>query len=124
LWTTDCSKLQSRFSFPCVCPILGFSSQIGSKITLQWKPLNVIALGQRQSDNINQKVTIYGSTKYIKSKLGRSNIDRINRMITLSLITLSGFHCLTKNIRCDIVKDKSSVRLILNGQSHFITMFG
>jgi hypothetical protein len=37
-------------------------------VLLQWKLLNVIALGQ--SDNINQIITIADSMEYIKSNLG------------------------------------------------------
>jgi len=34
---------------------------------------------------------------YIKSDLGHGQFDNINRMITLSVITLCDFHCLIKN---------------------------
>jgi hypothetical protein len=32
--------------------------------------------------------------QYIKSDLGLSNIDHISQMITVSVIILSGFHCI------------------------------
>jgi hypothetical protein len=67
---------------------------------VQWKPLNVITLGQRESDNINQMITI-SSCLLIQSDrllgiwalLNLGQFDHINRMITLSVITLSGLHC-------------------------------
>ncbi len=36
------------------------------KILLQWKPLNVITLGQRESDNIIRMITISESPSPIK----------------------------------------------------------
>ncbi len=49
---------------------------------LQWKPLNVIALVRSQS-------TVFANGD------GTCKTDHINRMIKLSVITLSGFHCIT-----------------------------
>ena len=65
-------------------------------------PLNVITLGQRESDNINRMITI-SDCLLIKSAcllviwdlLNLRQFDHINRMITLSVITLSGLHCIT-----------------------------
>ncbi len=31
-------------------------------VLLQWKPLNVITLGQRETDNINRMLTLTGET--------------------------------------------------------------
>jgi hypothetical protein len=60
---------------------------------LQWKPLNVIALYQCQSDNINQMITIADSMEYIDSDLGLYYMYHINQMIALSVITLCVSHC-------------------------------
>ena len=74
-----------------------------SYMKVQWKPLNVITLGQRESDNIIRMITISKSPSPIKyltksnmTKLGQ--FDHINRMITLSVITLSGFHCINTKV--------------------------
>jgi hypothetical protein len=67
---------------------------------MQWKPLNVITLGQRESDNINRMITISdrlliqsACLLVIWDLLNLRHFDHINRMITLSVITLSGLHC-------------------------------
>ncbi len=54
------------------------------------KPLNVITLGQRETDNINQMITINGYD-YLKT-IGPMKFDRSKRLITITVITLSGFH--------------------------------
>ncbi len=46
-----------------------------------------------QFDNINRTITLANSTEYINSNLRLFYIDRICWTITLSVITLSGFHC-------------------------------
>ena len=58
----------------------------------------MINLGQRESDNINPMITTSKFTPCIKCLtesdlgLGKSgSIDHINQVITLSVITLSGF---------------------------------
>jgi hypothetical protein len=66
------------------------------KMLIQCKPLNMITLGQRLTDNIIRMITISGCTFYINSELELVNLikfDHNNWMITLSVITLSGFHC-------------------------------
>jgi hypothetical protein len=69
-------------------------------MVLQWKPHDVITLGRSQSANINRMITISGlllkqSTKvtFIWDIIILCQLDYINRMITLYVITLSGFHC-------------------------------
>jgi hypothetical protein len=70
-------------------------------MVLQWKPLNVITLGQMESDNINRMITITdclliqkGCLLVIWDLLNLGQFDHINQMITLSVITLSGLHCI------------------------------
>ncbi len=67
---------------------------------IQRKPLNVITLGQRESDNNNQMITISNclliqSTLLLviwdSANLGQS--DNINWMITFSVITLNCSNC-------------------------------
>jgi hypothetical protein len=67
---------------------------------IQRKQLNVITLGQRESDNINRMITISdrlliqsACLLVIWDLLNLGQFDHINRMITLSVITLSGLHC-------------------------------
>ncbi len=71
-----------------------------SYFKLQWKPLDVSTLGQRESDNINQMITISdcpliqkGCLLVIWDLLNLGQFDHINRMIILSVITLSGLQC-------------------------------
>jgi hypothetical protein len=66
---------------------------------VQWKPLNLITLGQRESDDINRMITISDlpliKSTYLLVMLDLVNLrqfDHINIMITLSVITLSGLH--------------------------------
>jgi hypothetical protein len=61
----------------------------------------MITLGQRESDNIIRMITISESLLELNTLLrviwGMANLgqfDHINRMIALSVITLSGFHCI------------------------------
>ncbi len=70
---------------------------------IQRKPLNVITLGQRESDNINRMITI--SNCLLKQKafllfiwdlLNLGQFDHINQKITISVITLSGLHCTSR----------------------------
>ncbi len=70
-----------------------------SVLLLQLKALNAIALGP--SDNIKRRITI-SSFLFILSKqwtviwdlVNLSKFDHNNQMITLLVITLSGFHCI------------------------------
>ncbi len=64
-------------------------------------PYNVISLGQGETDNINRMITLSKWTKTPsvgkKYELGQINLgkfDHNNRMIALSVITLSGLHCI------------------------------
>ncbi len=62
---------------------------------LYWKLLNVIALGQTKSDNINWlfKLTMTFTVIYYNNEhIGPMKSDHIKWIITLSLITVSGFH--------------------------------
>jgi hypothetical protein len=71
-------------------------------INIQWKPLNVITLGQMESDNINQMITITNCLLIQKSCLlfiwdlvSMGQFDHSIHKITLSVITLSGLHCVS-----------------------------
>ena len=74
-------------------------------IFMQWKRLNMISLGQRKSDNINWMVAI-SNCLLIRSAclvviwdlLNLGQFDHINWMITLSMITLSGSHRISKRL--------------------------
>jgi hypothetical protein len=66
-----------------------------NKFLIQWKPLIVTTLGLRENDNNNQMITITGF--YIESycnieQIGPSQFDHNKRLITLAVITISGFH--------------------------------
>jgi hypothetical protein len=66
---------------------------------LQWVPLNVIALGQAISDYNNQMVTLsilpFPLNEDSFKKLAKTaKIDYIIQLITLSVIPLSGAHCI------------------------------
>ena len=70
---------------------------------IQRKPLNVITLGQRESDNINRMITISNcrliqSTNFLffGELVNLGQFDHSNQMITLSVITISGLHCTMK----------------------------
>jgi hypothetical protein len=76
----------------------------GCRCTVQWKPLNVITLGQRESENINRMITISDCLLIqsdcllvILDLINLGKFDHINRVITLSVITLSGLHCNLKS---------------------------
>jgi hypothetical protein len=65
---------------------------------LQWKPLNVITLGESESDNISQMIIISDlllkqSTKLtvLLDLINHGTFDPINQMKTLLVIPLSGF---------------------------------
>ncbi len=67
---------------------------------LQLEPLNVITLGKRETDNINRMITVSELTRHLHKvkmfEFGQDNLgkfDHNNRVITLSVITLSGFYC-------------------------------
>jgi hypothetical protein len=62
-------------------------------IIVHYKPLYVIAFGQRESDYINPMITISNFLLGTLVNLGQS--DHINQMITLSVMALSGFLCIT-----------------------------
>ena len=59
------------------------------------KPLNVITLGQTKSDNYSRKIII-SCDFYVAifSKCERLKCDHIEGLITLTVITLNGFHCI------------------------------
>ncbi len=64
------------------------------KITINWPILSVKFL---KSDNNNQiLITSTGLFYWYfnRSDLGLGQSDHINRMITLTVITLSGFYCI------------------------------
>ena len=67
---------------------------------IQWKPLNVITLGQRETDIINRLITWTKQALRLidwkNAKWASNNfelIDHINQMIALTMITLCGFYC-------------------------------
>ena len=65
---------------------------------IQWKPLNVITLGPDKSDHINRMITL---TKQKEAKMAfwdiilREKVITLSNLITLTVITLSSFHCFT-----------------------------
>lgn len=71
-------------------------------IVWQWKPLNLITLRLRENDNIRQMITKSAHIQ-IKSALqmvtwifvNLRQIDPINRMKTISLVTLRSLHCIS-----------------------------
>ncbi len=72
-------------------------------LELQCKPLNVITLGHRETDNINQMIATCQSSSQIKDCIERylwlgqlGQLNQIKGMITFSVITLMGFHCINK----------------------------
>ncbi len=65
---------------------------------LQWQPLNLITLGQRETDNIKQMKTIFELPElHILEQDKHGKFDDINQRITLSVITLTGFRCTKLN---------------------------
>ncbi len=63
-------------------------------IKIQGKPINVITLGPREIDHIIRMITISESTPYLSSlKSVNGPTDHINRLISLSVITLKCLHC-------------------------------
>ena len=69
------------------------------KKSVQWKPINVITLGLRESDNNKQWPT---ATKYLLLVIwDLINLEQFydsNQMITLSVITLSSLNCISKKL--------------------------
>ncbi len=64
----------------------------------------MITLGQRETDNIKRMIIISEYSRYLhyvqKNDFGQINLGKFDHnygMITLSAITLSGFHC-SKNL--------------------------
>ena len=61
---------------------------------IQWKLLNVITLGQRETDNIIRTITINGYLYIVNYcyalQMGPMPLDHIKLLITLTMITLSG----------------------------------
>ncbi len=52
---------------------------------LQWKPLNVITLGQRESDNINRLITLIEQAfRLVDFKNAKWPLDNFNLLITLT----------------------------------------
>ena len=61
-----------------------------------WNPLNVITLGQRGTDNIYWMITItsyFQAVMYWNLVNGTFEVLSSKQLITLSVITLSSFHC-------------------------------
>jgi hypothetical protein len=76
------------------------------------KPLNVITLGQRESDNINRMITISDPLRIQSGYLGPIHLvqfDHINRMLSLSEITFRSLHCKTF-----VYKQKNSFQINQN----------
>ena len=70
---------------------------------LQWTPLNGITLGQTITDPFNQMISITEHMSYkrillrgIRDLINLSDFDHIILMIPLTLIPLSGAHCIRK----------------------------
>ncbi len=64
------------------------------EISIQWKPLNVITLEQNIFDHNNQMITLTEHTLWaVDYKKLSFTIDHIKQMLTLTVITLSGFYC-------------------------------
>ena len=60
-----------------------------------WKPLNVITLGQTETDSNNRIITISKRRLGIKESFYLFNLDQfdhINRLITLPIIALIDLH--------------------------------
>jgi hypothetical protein len=54
-------------------------------LLLQWKPLNVITLGQRESDNINRLITLTEQAfRLVDCKNAKRASDNFNLLITLT----------------------------------------
>ncbi len=54
-------------------------------ILIQWKPLNVITLGQRESDNINRLITLTEQAfRLVDFKNAKWALDNFNLLITLT----------------------------------------
>ena len=77
----------------------------------QLKPLNVITLVYNKSDNNNRLWLLYWS--FNKSDSGLYQTNYINRMIALTVITLSGFCCNIKVNKVDTWNQQS-------GFEHFL----
>jgi hypothetical protein len=52
----DCNQLTGTTYTEPIISLINYS--LVRKIQVQWKPLHVIAEGQRESDNTNQMITI------------------------------------------------------------------
>jgi hypothetical protein len=68
---------------------------------VQWTPLNGITLGQAITDPFNQMIPITKHMSYkrmllrgIQDLINLSDFDPIIRMIPLTVILLSGAHCI------------------------------
>ncbi len=54
-------------------------------LKMQWKPLNVITLGQNESDNINQLITLTEQAfRLVDCKNAKWASDNFNLLITLT----------------------------------------
>jgi len=54
-------------------------------LLLQWKPLNVITLGQRESDNINRLITLTKQAfRLVDCKNAKWASDNFNLLITFT----------------------------------------
>jgi len=54
--------------------------QVDHWFKIQWKPLNVITLGQRETDNINRMITISELTTYKRVIWGRKNSFKLTTL--------------------------------------------
>ena len=71
-----------------------FESNSISHIEIQCPPLNRITLGQHKSDNNNQLIQLTDVFVYCWGKMGPAVTDYNKRLIVLSVILLSGGHCI------------------------------
>ena len=78
------------FTFTILKPIFNYQ--------IKWKPLNVITLGQSETDNMNWMITITNHQLLFQWCLIISNKWDLWNLITLTVITLSGFHCTCNEI--------------------------
>jgi len=82
-------------------------------------PLNVITLGLRETDNINQMITI--TIFYIINNFNVEQYDHNNHLITLTVITLCSLHSIYCQLKHDVVM---SWCLILSDLNFRFNRFG
>ena len=66
------------YKFTSKMPLMYFDKEKNRQI--QWKLLNVIALGQRESDNNNRMITISESISYERVIWGQKNCLNLNTL--------------------------------------------